>query len=89
METKTCIACSMPMKKVQDYANGDVNKDYCYQCAREDGSMKSYEEVLEDSISWALENFQMIGFTKKPTEAEARKVLAAHMATMPAWKNRK
>ena len=86
---KQCIACSMPMEKDQDFAKGDRKKDYCCYCARTDGSMKSYEEVLEGSIPWALENFTMMGFKKRPTEAEARKALMAHMATLPAWKNRK
>jgi murein tripeptide amidase MpaA len=91
MKTKTCIACSMPMEKPEDFAGKDTKKDYCCHCARPDGSMKSYEECLEDSIKWGLmgENYKMMNFAKKPTEAEMRKGLIAYMATLPAWKNRK
>ena len=84
---KSCIACSMPMNEAKDFALGDKKKDYCCHCAKADGSMKSYKEVLEGSIPWALENYQMMGFKKKPTEAEARAALIAHMKTLPAWKN--
>ena len=85
---KFCIACGMPMTKAEDFAAKDVKKDYCCYCAKEDGSMKSYEETLEHSIIWAQEdeNFKMMGFEKKPTETELRKAIIAHMATLPAWK---
>ena len=83
---KTCIACSMPMKEKSDFALGDVNKDYCCYCAKKDGTMKSYEEVLEGSIPWAMENYQMMGFQTKPTEKQAREAIIAHMATLPAWR---
>lgn len=84
---KFCIACSMPMKEAKDFAMGDTKKNYCFHCARADGSMKSYEEVLEGSIVWAMEgeNYKMIGFTKKPTKAETRKALINYMNTLPAW----
>jgi len=85
---KTCIACSMPMNEAKDFAKGDMTKDYCCYCAREDGSMKSYSEVLEGSIPWAMENFAMMGFSSKPTVDEARKAIAGHMNTLPAWQNK-
>ena len=87
---KTCIACSMPMEKAEDFALGDINKDYCRYCARKDGTMKSYDETLEYSVKWAQENenYKMMGFKKRPTESEARKAIIAHMSTLPAWKNR-
>jgi hypothetical protein len=78
----------MPMEKAEDYAMADTSKEYCLHCAKEDGTMLSYEEVLEGSIPWCLENFTMMGFKTKPTEAEARKAIIAHMATLPAWKHR-
>ena len=85
---KTCIACSMPMEKPEDFAMGDVNKDYCHYCAKADGSMKSYEETLEYSVKWAQEgeNYKHMGFREKPTLSQARAAIIAHMATLPAWK---
>ena len=78
----------MPMEKAEDFAKGDTNKDYCFHCAREDGSMKSYDEALEGSMLWAMdgENFTYMGFKTKPTESEMRQALVNHMATLPAWK---
>ena len=86
---KVCIACGMPMEKTEDFALGDVNKDYCHYCAKEDGTMKSYGETLEYSVKWAREgeNFKHMGFKKRPTEAEARKTIIEYMATLPAWKD--
>jgi len=76
----------MPMEKAEDFAKGDTSREYCFQCAKEDGTMKTYEEVLEGSMHWGMENFTMMGFETKPTEDEMRKVLVDHMATLPAWK---
>ena len=83
---KTCIACSMPMNEASDYALGDTTKTFCFYCAREDGTMKSYDEVLEGSMAWGMENFTMMGFEAKPTEDEMRQAMVAHMATLPAWR---
>jgi len=79
----------MPMTEAAHHALGDTSKEYCLHCAKEDGSMLSYEEVLEGSVPWGMENFTLMGFEKQPTEAEMRKALVAHMATLPAWKNKK
>ncbi len=88
---KTCISCSMAMEKPEDFPGGDTSKDYCAYCARPDGSLKSFEEALSDSVKFALEgeNYKMCGFTTKPTEAEARAGMAAYMKTLPAWKEAK
>ena len=44
---KKCICCGMPMNKKNDFAMGDESKDYCVYCAKEDGSMKSFDEAVE------------------------------------------
>lgn len=41
---KKCIACGMPMNTPSEFAMGDTSKDYCVHCARQDGSMQSFEE---------------------------------------------
>ena len=47
MEGKNiCIACGMPMEKPEDYAMGDVEKDYCLHCCKPDGEMRNYDETL-------------------------------------------
>lgn len=85
---KSCVACSMPMARAEDFAQSDTSKDYCCHCARADGTMKSYDEVLEGSVPWAMENFHLMGFAQRPTEPEVRKALTEHMSTLPAWKTR-
>ena len=86
---KICIACSMPMKTQADFAMADTNKDYCYHCANNDGTMKTYKEVLDGSMTWAMENFSEMGFEIQPTEDEMHQAIKAHMSTLPAWKNMK
>ncbi|MCL2755507.1 MAG: helix-turn-helix domain-containing protein [Firmicutes bacterium] len=86
MNKRDCIACSMPMEKVEDFAGGDTSKNYCFHCAKQDGTMKTYAEVLEGSMAWGMENFTLMGFETQPTETELRKALESHMATLPAWK---
>ena len=48
---KKCICCGMPMNKKNDFAMGDESKDYCVYCAKEDGSMKSFDEAVIRQIS--------------------------------------
>ena len=67
------------MKELADYAGGDVTKDYCVHCARQDGTMQSYDEKLE-----ALSGFiiRTQGLDKQVALAAARN----RMASLPAWK---
>ena len=44
-DTQTCISCGMPMRTVEEHAAADPSKDYCHNCAREDGQMKSYDDT--------------------------------------------
>jgi hypothetical protein len=74
------------MSQPADFAQNDTNKDYCVHCSNQDGTMKSYEQVLEGSIHWGMENFTVMGFETKPQESEMRNALIAHMANLPAWK---
>lgn len=76
---KICIACGMPMEKPADFAMGDTNKYYCVHCARQDGTMQSYEEKL-DSLANFIVKTQ--GLDKMAARAAARGM----MAQLPAWK---
>lgn len=76
---KTCIACGMPMNKKEDFANGDMEKDYCVYCTKPDGSMQSYEEKL-DSLTGFIVRTQ--GLDKQAAFKVAREMLAK----LPAWK---
>ena len=77
---KTCIACGMPMMEKANFAMGDESKDYCVHCAKEDGSMNSFEE----------QKANMTGFIIKTQglacEAAESAALAA-MKKLPAWQS--
>ncbi len=74
----TCISCGMPLRSPEDHAKGDATKTYCKHCAREDGSMKSFDEVLA-GMSMFLQTTQGV-------DADAAKNMARGMlAKMPAW----
>jgi hypothetical protein len=75
---KTCIACGMPMVKKEEFAMGDMSKDYCAFCARPDGSMQSYEEKLEGMTKFIIKTQ---GFDAKV----ARNAALEMMAKLPAW----
>jgi hypothetical protein len=78
---KNCIACGMPMAKPEDFAMGDVSKDYCVHCARADGSMQSYSEKLESLTSFVV---RTQGFDEHAARAFAKET----MAKLPAWKGK-
>ncbi len=69
------------MEKKEDFALGDESKDYCLYCAREDGSMKSYEECVAGMTGFLV---QSQGFD----EAAAREMAIKNLAKLPAWKDR-
>lgn len=76
---KACIACGMPMITAEEFAMGDIHKDYCRYCARQDGTMQSYDEKLA-SLTEFLTKTQ--GLDEEATKATAQSM----MANLPAWK---
>ncbi|OPJ62759.1 zinc ribbon domain-containing protein [Clostridium oryzae] len=78
---KQCIACGMPMKNIEDFAQGDTSKDYCKFCARPDGTMQSYEEKLKGMTGFIIKTQ---GLDENAAEAAAK----AMMAKLPAWSGR-
>jgi hypothetical protein len=78
---KQCISCGMPMEKAEDFPLGDRSKDYCVHCARNDGSMQSYEERLAGMAGFLVGTQGLDG-------GAARAAAAALMARLPAWKGR-
>ena len=74
-----CICCGMPMNKKNDFAMGDESKDYCVYCAKEDGSMKSFDEAVEGMAEYMSES-------EKIDKNFARKKVLEYMKSMPAWK---
>ena len=76
---KKCICCGMPMNKKNDFAMGDESKDYCVYCAKEDGSMKSFDEAVEGMAEYMSKS-------EKIDKNFARKKVLEYMKSMPAWK---
>lgn len=76
---KKCICYGMPMNKKNDFAMGDESKDYCVYCAKEDGSMKSFDEAVEGMAEYMSES-------EKIDKNFARKKVLEYMKSMPVWK---
>ena len=51
-QNKYCISCGMPLKNKSDYYQDKTYMEYCIHCAKLDGSMKSYDEMLESMIKF-------------------------------------
>lgn len=75
-----CIACGMPMVKPEQFAMGDVSKDYCVHCMKPDGTMQSYDEKLGSMKGFIMKTQ---GFDEKSALSAAREM----MKELPAWKN--
>ena len=78
---RKCISCGMPLRTRQDHAAGDESKDYCVHCARPDGSMKSYDEVLVGMTAFLVR-------TQGLDQEVAKKAAVGMMAAQPAWKGK-
>ena len=76
---KRCVACGMPMNVKEDFAMGDVQKNYCIHCAKEDGTMQSYEEKLESMTGFIIK-------TQRLDQEVATKTAKALMKRLPAWR---
>lgn len=74
-----CISCGMPLRTPEDHAASDTARDYCRHCARADGSMKDYGEVLAGMT-------QFIVHTQGLDPAIAEATAKQAMSTLPAWR---
>lgn len=78
--SKNCIACGMPMKKNDDFAQDNPNLTYCKHCAKPDGSMQNYNEKLESMSNFMVQSQGM----DKNAAIEVAKTI---MHKLPAWKS--
>ncbi|QLH34775.1 MAG: AraC family transcriptional regulator [Parachlamydiaceae bacterium] len=76
----TCGSCGMPLLKSEDYAKGDLNSEVCRYCVDQDGSMKSYEEILQGTAAHFMKTQ---GITKTAANVMAKQL----METLPYWTN--
>jgi len=70
----------MPMKDPKDFATGDTAKEFCCYCSNDDGTLKTYEQILDGSIQFAMQEF---GMTRQVAEIETPK----YLKTLPAWRD--
>ncbi len=76
---KRCVACGVPMNVKEDFAMGDIQKNYCIHCAKEDGTMQSYGEKLESMTGFIIK-------TQGLDQEVATETAKALMKRLPAWR---
>ncbi|MFC2013749.1 VOC family protein [Chloroflexota bacterium] len=52
----TCMSCSMPMAKPEDFGGGNPVNIYCVHCSNPDGSLKSYDEVFNGMVNFVMKS---------------------------------
>ncbi len=75
---RKCMSCGMHITKPEDFGGGSTDNLFCAYCTTPDGSLKSYDEVLEGMIG-----FMMV--TRKMDRTTAEGAAREHMSRMPAW----
>jgi uncharacterized glyoxalase superfamily protein PhnB len=78
---KACMSCGMPMTKRGDFGGGNPENLYCVYCSNPDGSLKSYEEVLEGMVKFMI-------VSQKLDRKAAESAVKERMSSMPAWSGR-
>jgi hypothetical protein len=71
----------MPLERPEDHALGDVTQQYCRWCTDERGQLLPYESVL-------AMNAESYVKSQGVTLDAAKRLAAAMLADMPAWRNR-
>jgi hypothetical protein len=83
---ETCLACGMPMMKDADHGGGDASNAWCVHCCLEDGTHKTYDEVLNGMAMFMLSDMcEQVGLEKAADMDDAIVRAKAYMQTMPAW----
>ena len=79
--TGNCQSCGMPMQSAEQYGGGDEENKYCVNCCDANGSLKSYEAVLEGMAGLMMNSRGL-------DRSAADKAAGEYLATMPAWSGR-
>lgn len=83
---KCCASCGMPMQKDEDHGGNDASNDWCVHCCHEDGSHKSYNEVLNGMATFMLSDAcSQAGMEKSENMEEALIRAKKYMQSMPGW----
>lgn len=83
-----CESCGMPLMTDSDYGGQDKNNTWCKYCCNNDGTHRTYDEVLSrmSKFMFSQDGQQMSGIEFKSLE-KARVAAKEYMAKMPAWKD--
>jgi uncharacterized glyoxalase superfamily protein PhnB len=73
-----CLSCGMPMTSTSDFGGGKEENTYCTHCCHPDGSLKTYEEVLDGMITYMMTS-------QKLDRSAAGKAAREYLSIMPAW----
>jgi len=76
-----CHACGMPLERAEDRAGGEEHATFCVHCVREDGSVRSCEEIFEGGVQFFL---GAIGGERDTAERVTRK----NMRMQPYWQGK-
>lgn len=68
------------MRKTDDFAMANEEKDYCKFCCNSDGTMQSYNDKLKSMTEFLIK-------TEGLLQIEAVDKAKSYMLTLPAWKN--
>ncbi len=82
MGNKFCESCGMPLTPPAEHEHGQGWPDnpYCVYCSDDEGNLKTYDEVLNGFANYVMNE-------KGINLEEAKKIAAAAMAKLPAWKD--
>ncbi len=75
---RKCMSCGMPMVAIEDFGGGSTDNTFCAHCTTPEGSLKSYDEVLEGMIGFMM-------MTRKMDRTTAKDAAREYMSEMPAW----
>lgn len=75
---RKCMSCSRSMTKPEDFGGGSTDNLFCAYCTTQEGSLKSYDGVLEGMIGFMM-------MAQKMDRSTAEGAARAHISRMPAW----
>ena len=75
---KFCESCGMPLRTKEDFGGGRLDNSYCIHCTDENGTLKSYDDVLEGMKSMIIKNMGI-------SETEDSKMAKENLAKMSVW----
>lgn len=75
---ESCTSCGMPFQQPSDHALADASNPFCTHCARDDGSLKSYEEVLEGTKGYFMHSQGL-------DPQAAKRMAETLLKKQPAW----